>query len=210
MFNFYHYIICRWQTVGQLSCGQISICTATRIKMWRNVFPFCLGGFLLNRSRSQSWSPLDIWKSSLLCMNEFMINLDFYNLGTDSLWADQSFYQFWWFIDWHWPGGWRRISSRYRDTEAGEWEQVNNHEDSVGDVINWSVSPAPPWAWAPPQQRTLEKCPLQKWARAQAGARGTSYRQSYGSMMHAAASIQQALQLPSAVMLWRQTRQLIC
>ena len=102
----------------------------------------------------------------------------------------------------HWltrPGGWRRISSRYRDTEAGEWEQVNNHEDSVGDVINWSVSPAPPWAWAPPQQRTLEKCPLQKWARAQAGARGTSYRQSYGSMMHAAASIQQALQLPSAV-----------
>ena len=47
----------------------------------------------------------------------------------------------------HWltrPGGWRRISSRYRDTEAGEWEQVNNHEDSVGDVINWSVSPAPP------------------------------------------------------------------
>ena len=47
----------------------------------------------------------------------------------------------------HWltrAGGWRRISSRYRDTEAGEWEQVNNHEDSVGDVINWSVSPAPP------------------------------------------------------------------
>ena len=144
MFNFYHYIICRWQTVGQLSCGQISICTATRIKMWRNVFPFCLGGFLLNRSRSQSWSPLDIWKSSQMCMNEFMINLDFHILGTDSLWADQSFYQFWWFIDWHWPGGWRRISSRYRYTEAGEWEQVNNHEDSVGDVINWSVSPAPP------------------------------------------------------------------
>ena len=34
-------------------------------------------------------------------MNEFLINLDFYILGTDSLWADQSFYQFWWFIDWH-------------------------------------------------------------------------------------------------------------
>ena len=71
-----------------IHCGQISIYTATRIKMWRNVFPFCLGGFLLNRSRSQSWSPLDIWKSSQMCMNEFLINLDFYILGTDSLYYE--------------------------------------------------------------------------------------------------------------------------
>ena len=71
-----------------IHCGQISITTATRIKMWRNVFPFCLEGFLLNRSRSQSWSPLDIWKSSQMCMNEFLINLDFYILGTDSLYYE--------------------------------------------------------------------------------------------------------------------------
>ena len=104
----------------------------------------------------------------------------------------------------HWltrPGGWRRISSRYRDTEAGEWEQVNNHEDSVGDVINWSVSPAPPCPGPGPRHYSgLWKNVRSKSEHApRLGARGTPYMQSYGSMMHSAALIQQALQLPSAV-----------
>ena len=65
-----------------IHCGQISIYTATRIKKYDATF----SPFLPRRvSVKQSRSPLDIWKSSQRCMNEFLINLDFYILGTDSL-----------------------------------------------------------------------------------------------------------------------------
>ena len=110
-------------------------------------------------------------------MNEFLINLDFYILGTDSLWADQSFYQFWWFIDWHGRvgGGVLVADIAILQLESGSrliimktvWEML---------LIDQFPPPRPalPWAWAPPLQWTLEKCPLQKWARAQAGGPGHS------------------------------------